>query len=47
MSMTSDTRTGWTVFRDSGHPRPRASTRTDMIMTVLSVWFVLGLFLDA
>jgi hypothetical protein len=37
----------WDLLRDSGEPRPIASTRTDVVMTVLSVWFTLGLFLDA
>lgn len=35
------------LLRDSGEPRPRTSVRTDVVTTVLSVWFVLGLFLDA
>ena len=38
---------GLDLLRNSGEPRPRASRRTDVVMTVLSVWFVLGLFLDA
>jgi hypothetical protein len=37
----------WDLLRDSGEPRPIASTRTDVVMTALSVWFTLGLFLDA
>jgi hypothetical protein len=37
----------WDLLRDSGEPRPVASLRTDVVMTVLSVWFTLGLFLDA
>lgn len=37
----------WYLFRDSGEPRPRASPRANVVMTVLSVWFTLGLFLDA
>jgi hypothetical protein len=37
----------WYLFRNSGEARPRASTRTNVITTVLSVWFTLGLFLDA
>jgi hypothetical protein len=37
----------WYLFRDSGQARPRASTRTNVVTTVLSVWFTLGLFLDA
>jgi hypothetical protein len=32
---------------NSGEPRPIASFRTDVTTTLLSVWFVLGLFLDA
>ena len=39
--------TGVDLLRNSGEPRPRASRRTDVVMTALSVWFVLGLFLDA
>ncbi len=39
--------TGSDLLRNSGEPRPRASRRTDVVMTALSVWFVLGLFLDA
>ncbi len=35
------------LLRTSGESRPRASRRTGVVMTVLSVWFVLGLFLDA
>ena len=38
---------GLDLLRNSGEPRPRASRRADVVMTVLSVWFVLGLFLDA
>ena len=38
---------GLDLLRNSGEPRPRASRRTDVVTTVLSVWFVLGLFLDA
>jgi hypothetical protein len=32
---------------NSGETRPKASFRTDMVTTLLGVWFVLGLFLDA
>lgn len=35
------------LFRDSGEPRPVASARTDLVTTVLGLWFTLGLFLDA
>ncbi|MHA6796490.1 hypothetical protein ACVGVM_23710 [Pseudonocardia bannensis] len=39
---------GWReLVAESGAPRPHASRRTDVVTTVLSVWFVLGLFLDA
>ena len=34
---------GLDLLRNSGEPRPRASRRADVVMTVLSVWFVLGL----
>lgn len=36
-----------TLLANSGEPRQRATFRTDMTTTLLSVWFVLGLFLDA
>lgn len=35
------------LVTSSGEPRPPASRRTDVVTTVLSMWFVLGLFLDA
>ena len=35
----------WYLFRNSGEALPRASVRTDVVTTVLSVWFTLGLFL--
>ncbi len=35
------------LLRSSGEPRPRASAWTDLVTTVLAVWMVLGLFLDA
>lgn len=41
------TRASWELFRDSGEPRPVPSTRTDVVTTLLTVWFTLGLFLDA
>ncbi len=47
MTTTAMAQPSWDLFRDSGEPRPRASRRTDIVMTVVSVWFVLGLFLDA
>jgi hypothetical protein len=37
----------WYLFRSSGEARPQASLRTNLTTTVLSVWFTLGLFLDA
>jgi hypothetical protein len=37
----------WPLFRNSGQPRTHATRRTDVVMTLVSVWFVLGLFLDA
>jgi hypothetical protein len=47
VATTIGTRPSWELFRDSGQPRPVASVRTNAVMTVLSVWFTLGLFLDA
>ncbi len=47
MATTVGTQPTWDLFRDSGQPRPWSSWRTDMIMAVLSTWFVLGLFTDA
>lgn len=44
---TTAARPGGDLWRDSGEPRPRASTRTDVVTTVLALWFTLGLFLDA
>lgn len=35
------------LLANSGEPRLKASFRTDLTTTLLSVWFVLGLFLDA
>jgi hypothetical protein len=39
--------TGLDLLRNSGEPRPRASRRTDVVMTVLSMWFVVGIYLDS
>jgi hypothetical protein len=47
MATTVGTQPSWYLFRDSGEPRPVASARTNVVTTVLSVWFPLGLFLDA
>jgi hypothetical protein len=47
VATTIETRPSWELFRDSGEPRPAASLRTNVVTTVLSVWFTLGLFLDA
>jgi hypothetical protein len=47
MATTVGTQPTWYLFRDSGEARPRASLRTNVITTLLSVWFALGLFLDA
>ncbi|MEN3267719.1 hypothetical protein [Pseudonocardia sp.] len=47
MATTVGTQPTWYLFRNSGEARPRASLRTNVITTVLSVWFTLGLFLDA
>lgn len=35
------------LLRSSGEARPRASRRTDVVMSLLCGWLVLGLFLDA
>jgi hypothetical protein len=47
VATTAGTQPTWYLFRDSGEARPRASVRTDVVTAVLSVWFTLGLFLDA
>lgn len=47
MATTAETHRSWELFRDSGEPRVRPSARTDVVMTAVSLWFVLGLFLDA
>lgn len=47
MTTTARPNPTWDLFRSSGGARPRASMRTNVVMTVLSVWFTLGLFLDA
>ncbi len=47
MTTTAGPRLGRELLRDSGEPRPRASARTNAVMTAVSVWFTLGLFLDA
>lgn len=36
-----------TLLTDSGEPRPTASYRTDLVTSVLGVWFAIGLFVDA
>jgi hypothetical protein len=45
--MATTDRMSLDLLRSSGEPRPQPSARTDVVMTVLSVWFTLGLFLDA
>ncbi|GAA1311354.1 hypothetical protein [Pseudonocardia xinjiangensis] len=47
MATTVGAQPTWYLFRNSGEARPRASLRTNVVTTVLSVWFTLGLFLDA
>ncbi|HEY4419600.1 MAG TPA: hypothetical protein VGN22_08780 [Pseudonocardia sp.] len=47
MATTVGTQPTWYLLRNSGEARPQASTRTNVVTTVLSVWFTLGLFLDA
>ncbi len=47
MATTVGTQPTWYLFRNSGEARPRASMRTNVVTTVLAVWFTLGLFLDA
>jgi hypothetical protein len=47
MATTVGTQPTWDLFRNSGEERVRVSRRTEAIMTVLSLWFVLGLFPDA
>jgi hypothetical protein len=47
VATTVEAQPTWYLFRDSGQARPAASVRTNAITTVLSVWFTLGLFLDA
>jgi hypothetical protein len=47
MATTVGTQPTWYLLRNSGEVRPRASMRTNVVTTVLSVWFTLGLFLDA
>ncbi len=47
MATTERPHLTWDLVHDSGEPRPDPSARTDTVMTVLSVWFTLGLFLDA
>ena len=39
--------TGLDLLHTSGEARPHASRRTNVVMTALSTWFVLGLFVDA
>ena len=47
MATTVGTQPTWYLFRSSGEARPLASMRTNVVTTVLAVWFTLGLFLDA
>jgi hypothetical protein len=47
MATTVGTQPTWHLFRSSGEVRPLASMRTNVVTTVLAVWFTLGLFLDA
>ena len=44
MATTVGTQPTWYLLRNSGEVRPRASMRTNVVTTVLSVWFTLGLF---